>query len=104
MLRAPERRLAQIAVIGPRAATEAQLAAAEACGAELGALGAPLLTGGRGGVMEAAARGAKRAGGLTIGLLPDADWRCANAFIDIPLATGIGVARNALIARARLWL
>jgi uncharacterized protein (TIGR00725 family) len=50
--------------------------------------------------MEAAARGAYTAGGLTIGLLPDEDWHAANPFISLPLATGIGRARNALIAQS----
>ena len=59
-----------------------------------------LLCGGLGGVMTAAAKGAKSAGGLTIGLLPGFDPEEANPFIDIPLATGLGHVRNALIARA----
>jgi hypothetical protein len=50
--------------------------------------------------MEAAARGARDAGGLTIGLLPGSDPREANAYIDVPLATGMGEMRNALIVRA----
>jgi hypothetical protein len=50
--------------------------------------------------MAAAAQGAKEAGGLTIGLLPGSDPEEANPFIDVPLATGLGTARNALIARA----
>ena len=59
-----------------------------------------LLCGGLGGVMTAAAQGAREAGGLTIGLLPGSDPEDANPFIDLPLATGLGSARNALIARA----
>lgn len=93
-----------LAVIGPREAAAEQLATAEALGEALGDLGATLLTGGRGGVMEAACRGASRAGGLTVGLLPDDDWRAANPHVAVPLASGIGVARNALIARAALAL
>ena len=49
--------------------------------------------------MEHAARGARAAGGLTIGLLPGEDTGEANAFIDIPIATGLGHARNAILAR-----
>lgn len=93
-----------LAVIGPREATDEQLATAEALGGAIGHLGATLLTGGRGGVMEAACRGASRAGGLTVGLLPDEDWRAANPYVALPLTSGIGVARNALIARAALAL
>jgi uncharacterized protein (TIGR00725 family) len=50
--------------------------------------------------MEAACRGIATAGGISVGLLPDAEWDAANAYVSIPIATGIGVARNAIIARA----
>jgi uncharacterized protein (TIGR00725 family) len=93
-----------VAVIGPREAAEAERQAAFALGAGLAALGIVLLCGGKGGVMEAACEGAAAAGGLSIGLLPDAEWQAANRFVTIPLATGIGVARNAIIARAALAL
>jgi uncharacterized protein (TIGR00725 family) len=61
---------------------------------------AVLLCGGLKGVMEHAARGAKDAGGLTIGLLPGGDPAAANPYIDVPIATGLGQARNALIVQA----
>jgi len=73
--------------------------AAEAVGRALAEAGAVLICGGRGGVMEAACRGAKTAGGITIGILPGTDRREANPYVDIPIVTGIGVARNAIIAR-----
>ena len=57
-----------------------------------------LVCGGLSGVMEAASRGAKEAGGLTIGLLPGKDKKDANPFIDIALPTSIGFARNAMVA------
>ncbi len=57
-----------------------------------------LICGGMTGVMEHAARGARAAGGLTIGLLPTADVSDANDFIDIAIATGMGHARNAILA------
>lgn len=50
--------------------------------------------------MEAASRGCAAAGGLMIGILPSEDWREANAHVSIPVATGIGEARNAVIATA----
>ncbi len=50
--------------------------------------------------MEAAAQGAKEGGGLTVGILPGEDPQAANAYIDIPIATGLGFARNAVLARA----
>ena len=57
-----------------------------------------LVCGGLSGVMEASAKGAKTAGGLTIGLLPGKDKRDANPYIDIALPTSIGYARNAMVA------
>ncbi len=61
-------------------------------------VGCVLVCGGLGGVMEVAAKGAKEAGGLTIGLLPGTDKADANPFIDIALPTSIGYARNAMVA------
>jgi uncharacterized protein (TIGR00725 family) len=60
---------------------------------------AVLICGGLTGVMEHAARGARAAGGLTIGVLPGDDTDDANAYIDIAIATGLGHARNAILAR-----
>src|SRR5260370_15307991 len=60
---------------------------------------AVLICGGLTGVMEPAARGARAAGGLTIGLLPGENVDDANAYIDIAIATGLGHARNAILAR-----
>ena len=80
---------------------DARLAAeAEAVGAELGRLGAVVVCGGLGGVMEAACRGAKRAGATTLGILPGDDRATANAWVDVAVATGLGEARNALVVRA----
>ena len=62
--------------------------------------GAVLLCGGLAGVMHAAAQGAQEAGGLTIGLLPGCDKKAANPYIDIPITTSIGFARNAIVACA----
>ena len=61
-------------------------------------MGAVLVCGGLAGIMEAAAKGAKEAGGLTIGLLPGRDKKDANPYIDIALPTSIGFARNAMVA------
>ncbi|MBP1600532.1 MAG: hypothetical protein H6Q06_683 [Acidobacteria bacterium] len=65
-------------------------------GRQIGRAGAILVCGGRGGVMEAAARGAKEAGGITIGILPGESDSEANPYIDIPIVTGMGQARNAI--------
>jgi uncharacterized protein (TIGR00725 family) len=89
-----------VGVIGPREASPAQLGTAEAVGRRLGELGIPLVCGGRGGVMEAACRGAAGVGGLTIGLLPEAEWTSANSYVAIPLATGLNEVRNTVIARS----
>ena len=74
--------------------------AAESVGRELAAHGAVLVCGGRGGVMEAACRGAHAAGGVTVGLLPDDDRRHANPYLTVSVPTGMGGLRNGLVARA----
>jgi hypothetical protein len=95
---------APVAVIGPREATAAQWALAQAIGAGLAHLGLIVLTGGGPGVMAAACEGAAEAGGLSIGLLRGDDGAEANPHAAIVLASGIGEARNAIIARAALAL
>lgn len=89
-----------MAVVGGSTCSVEEAAAAEDVGRRLAAAGAIVLCGGLEGIMEAVARGAQRAGGLTIGILPGADPREANAYIEVPLATGMGEMRNALIVRA----
>jgi uncharacterized protein (TIGR00725 family) len=93
-----------IGVIGPREATVEQMAAAEAIGSALGAIGFSVVCGGRQGIMEAVCRGVAGAGGISIGLLPETDASGANRYVTIPIATGIGEARNALVARAAFCL
>jgi uncharacterized protein (TIGR00725 family) len=88
-----------IGVVGGSAPTAEEASLAEAVGRRLAEEGAILVCGGRGGVMEAACRGAKRAGGLTIGILPGTSRRQANPYVDIPIVTGIGEARNTIITR-----
>jgi len=89
-----------IAVVGPGQAAAEQLTAAEEVGAEVAAAGAVLVCGGLGGVMEAACRGARSRGGMTVGLLPGVDRGEANGWVQVALPTGLGEARNALIVRA----
>jgi uncharacterized protein (TIGR00725 family) len=89
-----------VAVIGAGNARPEDLEHAEAAGRRLAELGVILVTGGRGGVMEAACRGAKDSGGLTVGILPGYDRSDANAFLDVGLPTGLGEMRNGLVARA----
>ena len=88
-----------VAVIGGSAPTAEEAAAAEAVGRALAEGGAILVCGGLRGVMEAACRGAKSAGGLTIGILPGTDRSEANPYVDIPIVTGIRCARNVIITR-----
>ncbi len=76
------------------------LRAAEAVGRLIAERGAVVVSGGLSGVMEAASRGAKRANGLVIGILPGFDKREANAYVDIALTTGMGWMRNTLTVRA----
>jgi uncharacterized protein (TIGR00725 family) len=76
------------------------LDAAEAVGRAVAEAGAVLVCGGRDGVMEAACRGAKSAGGTTVGILPGSMRAEANRYVDVALPTGLGEARNALVVRA----
>jgi uncharacterized protein (TIGR00725 family) len=89
-----------IAVIGGRKTEKALLSEAEEVGRLIARRGATLVCGGLGGVMEAASKGAKSEGGVTVGILPQNDSKDANKYIDIPLATGLGISRNVIIARA----
>ncbi len=68
-------------------------------GAELARRGATVVCGGLGGVMEAVCMGAKSEGGATIGVLPGSDPADANAWVDIPICTGLGHARNVIIVK-----
>ena len=90
----------RIGVLGPNVTTPEQ----HALGVEVGRLiaerGAILLCGGLGGMMAAAAEGAQAAGGQTVGILPGDDATAANDFIDLPIPTGLGAYRNAVLVRA----
>lgn len=88
-----------IAVIGGGTCTKDEWTLAQETGRLLAARGAIVVCGGLGGVMEAAAKGAKSNGGVTVGILPGTDLTAANAYIDVPLATGLGEMRNFLIVR-----
>jgi uncharacterized protein (TIGR00725 family) len=89
-----------IAVVGPGRASPEELDAAEEVGAEIATAGAVLVCGGLGGVMEAACRGARSRGGMTVGLLPGLDRGDANGWVAVAVPTGLGEARNALVVRA----
>lgn len=89
-----------IGVIGGQHPPQEALALAERVGELVAKSGSTLLCGGLGGVMEAACRGAKRGGGLTIGVLPGGDKHEANPHVDIPIVTAMGTARNAIVVRS----
>jgi uncharacterized protein (TIGR00725 family) len=95
-----ESRLPLVSVVGSAICTPAQSEIAETIGRLLAERGAILVCGGRGGVMEAACRGAQEAGGLTIGILPGVDPAEGNPHLTVALPTGLGNARNALVALA----
>ncbi|MBI4824596.1 MAG: TIGR00725 family protein [Nitrospirae bacterium] len=88
-----------IAVIGGRHEGKPLLKEAEALGRLIAKKGFILITGGLSGVMRAVSKGAHSHGGITVGILPQEHKGSANEYVSIPIATGIGIARNAIIAR-----
>jgi len=90
----------QIGVIGAGDCDEATAAKAETVGRDIARRGAILLCGGMGGVMEAAARGAREEGGLTVGILPVDDRALGNRHLTVRVATGFGQGRNVLIPQS----
>ncbi len=89
-----------VAVIGGAQASRRELGLAEDVGRELAKCGAVLVCGGLGGVMEAACRGAVAGGGRTIGILPGIGREEANPYVQIPIVTGMGYARNVIVVRS----
>jgi uncharacterized protein (TIGR00725 family) len=89
-----------IAVIGNSKASAQEIKLAEAIGREIAKNGAVLVCGGLDGVMKAACRGAVSEGGLTIGILPGTSRTDANEYVQIPVVTGIGFARNIIVVKS----
>ena len=89
-----------IAVIGGADPTPEDAKLAEMVGRELAKHGAVLVCGGLSGVMEAACKGASAEGGLTVGILPGNSRQAANPYVQIPIATGIGYARNSVVVKS----
>ena len=89
-----------IGVIGGSEVPPQIVELAEEIGREIARHGAVLVCGGLGGVMEAACRGARREGGLTIGILPGDNRQDANPHVQIPIVTGIGYARNVAVVKS----
>ncbi len=90
----------KIGVLGPHDCSKEERDIGFAVGAELARHGAILLCGGLGGMMEAAAEGAKSERGVTVGILPGDNASAANRFVDIALPTGLGAIRNAVLVRS----
>ena len=89
-----------VAVVGAGDATPEEERLAEEVGRLLGERGVVVVTGGLGGVMEAASRGASEAGGLTLGLLPGLEPQAANRWVEVAVPTGMGELRNGLVVRS----
>ena len=89
-----------IAVIGGNEPSTEEAQVAEEVGRELARRGAVLVCGGLGGVMEAACRGAQAESGLTIGILPGESRQSANPYVQIPIVTGMGYARNVAVVKS----
>ena len=89
-----------VAVIGGGQPSSQEAKLAEEVGRQLAKQGAILVCGGLGGVMEAACRGASSEGGITIGILPGENRQVANPYVQIPIVTGIGHARNIAVVKS----
>jgi uncharacterized protein (TIGR00725 family) len=88
----------RIGVIGADAEISAGVSRiSEKIGGDIARSGSVLICGGRGGVMEAASRGASLAGGLVVGILPSYDKTEGNAFVDVAITTGMGHSRNSIV-------
>jgi len=92
--------LKRIGIIGAGLGEKPLLDMAEEVGKAVAERGAILYCGGLGGVMEAAAKGAYEAGGLTVGILPGSKAADANSYIKVPVVTGMGHARNVILVRS----
>ncbi len=88
-----------IGVIGSGACSDQVRETAYDVGKRIAEAGYPLVCGGLGGVMEAACQGAYEAGGLTIGVIPGDSNEAANPYVMVPIVTGMGFARNAIIVK-----
>ena len=89
-----------IAVIGGKQPSPQEAELAEEVGRKLAIKGAILVCGGLGGVMEAACQGAQSEGGVTIGILPGESRQAANPYVQIPIVTDIGYARNLAVVKS----
>lgn len=89
-----------VAIIGGSQCTAQEARLAREVGNELAKRGAILVCGGLGGIMEAACQGASLEGGVTIGILPGGNRQAANPYVQIPIVTNLGEARNVVIVKS----
>jgi hypothetical protein len=89
-----------VAVIGGSQCSKEEARMAEEVGYELARRGATLVCGGLGGIMKAACKGASAAGGTTIGILPGDNRQSANPYVQVPIVTGLGEARNVIVVKS----
>jgi len=88
-----------VGVIGSSKAEGELLSLAEEVGSEIAKRGAAVVCGGLTGVMEAVCKGARREGGLTIGIIPSDNRNDANPYVQIPIVTGMGMGRNVMLVK-----
>lgn len=88
-----------VGVIGSSKADPDVMRLAEEVGEAIAKSGAAIVCGGLSGVMEAVCKGARRCGGLTIGIIPSDQKSDANQFVQIPIVTGMGVGRNVMLVK-----
>ena len=89
-----------VAIIGGSQCTSQEAKLAKEVGRDLAKRGVILVCGGLGGIMEAACKGASLEGGLTIGILPGSNRQAANPYVQIPIVTNLGEARNVVIVKS----
>jgi len=100
----PRRCIQPVGIIGPGDGSGRECLGAYEVASALAKAGISIICGGRGGVMEAASRGASIAGGVAVGILPEEDLSGANRYLTIGIPTGMGEMRNAVIARSSVCL
>ncbi len=96
----PKDKQPSIAVIGSNNPSRRETRIAREVGRELARRGTVLICGGLGGIMAAACKGARSANGITVGILPGTDPLAANPYVQIPIATGVGYARNMAVVKS----
>lgn len=100
----PLRCMQPVGIIGPGDGGSKECESAHFIAYTLAKAGFSIICGGRGGVMQAASRGARDAGGIAVGILPEEDASMANKYLSVAIPSGMGEMRNAIIARSSICL